>query len=364
MVKVLIIDDDASICRGLKKLIPWQALGFEVVGVAYNGKDGIRLVSELQPEIIISDIKMPLVDGIELSRYVNDNHTNTTVILLSAHDDFEYARQAMAYGVKHYILKPLNREKIDNLIDTLESIKEANAYRQTLYLSELNNDLKEEIEAVFKSGESEQLQAVITREFAKKSGGNDYIQLLCIRFVQALYDSLYHIGLDRLQLERSRDSIINELLALTKPNLMKDMIYQMYDDVMQFGNAETPTDKWAFIDMAKDYIKENYSDIDLSVSMIADHLDLSLNYLSNSFRKVAGINMTVYITDVRFKEAKRLLRDTNLKISSISERVGFSDSRYFSKVFKRYTGMRPSEFRSFYAHFVGGEAGHVQEHED
>ena len=83
----------------MKNGIDWESLGFSVVGTAQNGKEALELIEEYHPDLLISDIKMPFMDGLELSKTIHENYINTKIILFSGWDDFEYARTAISYGV-------------------------------------------------------------------------------------------------------------------------------------------------------------------------------------------------------------------------------------------------------------------------
>lgn len=120
MYRVMIVDDEILARVGIKSLIPWKEHGLEIVGESDNGKKALALAKKLRPDIIITDIKMPVMDGIELVRAVKEEKLDTKFILLSAHDDFELVKQAMKLGVEDYILK-LQMEA-DSLLQVLKSV--------------------------------------------------------------------------------------------------------------------------------------------------------------------------------------------------------------------------------------------------
>ena len=113
---IILADDEQQILYGMKKGIEWEKLGFRVAGVAQNGKEALELMEEVHPDLVISDIKMPFMDGLELAKHIHEDYMNTKVILFSGWDDFEYARLAISYGVSEYIMKPINYEEMQNLL--------------------------------------------------------------------------------------------------------------------------------------------------------------------------------------------------------------------------------------------------------
>lgn len=112
MFKVLIIDDEVIIAKGLQAKTDWKKLGCIVCSIARDGLEGQRLVDELKPDIVISDIIMPGMTGLELSQYIHSNYPSIVTIILTAYDDFKFAQQAIRFGVKEYILKPIDKNEI------------------------------------------------------------------------------------------------------------------------------------------------------------------------------------------------------------------------------------------------------------
>lgn len=121
MYKVLIVDDEASIRKGLGILIRWNDYGFEVGGEAENGSEALDRLKQESFDVLVSDIRMPKMNGLELIQEIDRMALNMRVILISGHRDFEYARSAIEFGVVNYVLKPINQEL---LIKTLLKIKE------------------------------------------------------------------------------------------------------------------------------------------------------------------------------------------------------------------------------------------------
>lgn len=117
---VLIVDDEFRIGMLIKKLIHWSELNMECMEVLDDGEKAVQMVHEKNPDIVITDIRMPRVSGLDLIRIISEeNKTNTHFIVISGYKEFEYAHQALAYGVENYILKPVNEEELN---DSLKKI--------------------------------------------------------------------------------------------------------------------------------------------------------------------------------------------------------------------------------------------------
>ena len=116
MLKVLIVDDEPIVRHGIVQGVEWKAMGCAVVGEASNGEEGLELYSRYQPDIIIADIRMPRMDGIEMLRELRSRNAKAKVILLSAYSDFEYVRSALKLGAVDYLLKPFDLKELEKTI--------------------------------------------------------------------------------------------------------------------------------------------------------------------------------------------------------------------------------------------------------
>ena len=118
--KVILVDDEAEVIDVIEQKIAWNELGFEVVGSATNGVKALELVEKTQPDVVITDIKMPYMDGLELSKRLNDDYRNIHIIIFTGFDEFEYAKEAVHLEIEEYMLKPINS---DELTECLKRVK-------------------------------------------------------------------------------------------------------------------------------------------------------------------------------------------------------------------------------------------------
>ncbi len=126
--RVLLADDEEEIRTGISRKIDWAALGFALVGEAGNGEEALELAEQLRPDVVLTDIKMPFLDGLELCRRLRVSLPGARLVVFSGFDDFEYARQAVSMGVSEYILKPINAPELTRVLETLRD----QLYRQRL----------------------------------------------------------------------------------------------------------------------------------------------------------------------------------------------------------------------------------------
>ena len=142
MLKVLIADDEQLIRSMIRKMIDWEAKGLEIAGTADNGIDVLRLAEEEKPDIIITDIRMPGIDGLEMIRQVMASGIGSEFIIISGYKNFEYAHQALTMGVRHYLLKPIDRTELSATLDRIIAEK-----ARTVQVREEQENLREQKES-------------------------------------------------------------------------------------------------------------------------------------------------------------------------------------------------------------------------
>lgn len=136
---VILADDEPQILDGIYHSMNWEQLGFNVIATALNGKELLELTETLRPDLIISDIKMPFMDGIEVAKILHEKMMHIKIVLFSGWDDFEYAQLAIRYGVSEYVLKPIDFEEMGSLLEKLnkELEKEFKQHRNRERLEEI-----------------------------------------------------------------------------------------------------------------------------------------------------------------------------------------------------------------------------------
>ncbi|BBI33907.1 response regulator transcription factor [Cohnella abietis] len=136
MLKVLLIDDEKWIVKSLKSIVNWKSLGYEIIGEAFNGVEGYEKIKELSPDLVLTDIRMPGMDGLELIRKSNELNRDISFIVTSGYKEFEYARRAIQYGAISYCLKPFDEAEIMEVLDQFSKKQQRN--RAILHMELLN----------------------------------------------------------------------------------------------------------------------------------------------------------------------------------------------------------------------------------
>ena len=126
-LRLMIVDDEPAILAGLCELFPWQNWGYKIVACCENGKKALELIPSCQPDVVLTDIRMPEMDGLAFARILHNEHAQIIIAFLSAYADFEYGRQGLQYGVRDFITKPIHLKEIEGTMQRLHQLAVAHA---------------------------------------------------------------------------------------------------------------------------------------------------------------------------------------------------------------------------------------------
>ena len=357
MLRVFLAEDEVIIREGLRDSIPWAECGFEFVGEASDGETALEMVRKLKPDVVITDIKMPFMDGLTFSKYVSEELPETKIIIISGYDDFEYARRAVELHADRFLLKPITKaDMISALKSTRQRIEEERS-RQVAFLQ--REELEEEslsalelsgfdptvLGSFIESGRAEDIESFVDR-FIRSLHGAEQSML----FKNYLLVSIRINAANALQ----RSGISGELFAGMIPDLplddsgedLKDYLSTVLKNVIALRDSVFRKPGADVVEDALRYINDHYCSEEISLNTAAKAINVSPNYLSAVFSQKMGDSFIEYLTKKRMERAKQYLRETDLRSGEIALAVGYKDPRYFSYVFKRTQGCTPSEYRA------------------
>ena len=533
MFKVFLVEDEIVVREGIRNNIQWEQYGFSYAGDAPDGELALPLIRQIQPDLLITDIKMPFMDGLALSELVRKELPQTKIVIISGYDDFVYAQQAIRMGVEQYLLKPVIKEKMVELLVSLQKKMEAEQ-KQREYLAMFQREAQEyeafsrrrffeqivtgglsvsEITELARSMEIDlnapaynillfslnsagyngstpegytaalaATQDKVTQYFMDRpelllfrwnitthavliKGGleemeprtrdcAEQIQALCelaegeVNWHIAYATPVYRLsalpvcfaeanrilsyrylcpeehllteasiqlgrksggttqssGKQEIDQERVRcflsngtaeevNQFIDQLLhsageeTLPLPMFCRYLTMTVYFATSSYldsigcradtfwppelrprDNVSTPEEARLYarqvllhaiglrdnesrkqqrdlLTQAMEFIDKHYPEETISLDRVAQKVNISPNYFSAMFSQEVGQTFVEYLTGKRIAEAKRMLRQTDMRSSEIAFAIGFRDSHYFSFVFKKVTGITPSEYR-------------------
>lgn len=531
MIKVFLVEDEFVVREGIKKNINWAEHGYEFCGEASDGELAFPMIQKLQPDIVITDIKMPFMDGLALSRLVKSEFPWMEIIILSGYEEFEYAKEGIKIGVAEYLSKPISGNDLLNEVDKLAEkimVKRKEREVQEKFRAEMAENLQQARKNLFQnlvSGEKPVPELLETARKLNLDLSALWYNVVLVKMKSQQHEqleysnSLVEIEEKLLELDNAQNILVfdrnlegkalifkadsrEELLEKQEESLqrMKEL-FLSYEKIMYFGGIGRPVNRLrelpssfenashafahrflmdgnCFLDsneiedgsylakeefdignvdpkqidrekvreflkqgdieeikyftdeffknigsgalnsamfrqylamdayfsviefveglkldrnqiepldiaagtLAKiestqdyiekiitqgitlrdkaasnryrdvvgevcDYIEEHYAEEELSLNLLASHVNFSPNHLSMVFSQQTGQTFIKYLTDFRMNKAKDLLRCTAKRSSEISMEVGYKDPHYFSYLFKKTQGMTPTQYR-------------------
>lgn len=349
MIKIFLVEDEYAIREGIKKSVDWESNGFVLVGEASDGEVALPGILREKPDILITDIRMPFMDGLELSRIVKKELPNIRIIVLSGYDDFNYAREAISIGIEEYILKPVSG---DTLITKLKEIGESiNSLREDIDIKKIDvaGVSGGSLYSFLKQGSASEIDDFVKSYFSGMGPGSmESAVLRQYVLVEALLSSVFFLESTGLGRDESVE-ILGELSDPVKYNesvaRAEEYIKDLLKKVIEYRNGLSNQKYSDVIEKAKKYILDNYQNEDMSLQSVSAHVGVSSNHFSVIFGKETGVNFIDYLTDVRIDKAKDLLVSTSMKTSDVGFEVGYHDPHYFSYIFKKVVGMTPKDYR-------------------
>ena len=350
MIKVFLTEDEYAIRERIKKSIKWEQHGFELVGEAGDGETALPEILKTKPDILLTDISMPFMDGLKLSELVKKQLPDIRIIVISGYDDFNYAKQAISIGVQEYLLKPITS---GNLIDVLKKTSDEiiRQRQEELDISrvDINTISQETILKFLSSGSAADTEKVVDEYFNSMGPGmlesmmlRQYVLVKAVFAVAAFFERL---GLDKEGVSETLGDLANPAPYADSSERAHQYMIELLNTAMEQRGLVSDKGHTEVIEEAKRYIRENYQNEDMSLNSVAAHVNISSNHFSAIFKKETGETFIDYLTAVRIEKAKELLTCTNMKTSDVGFEVGYRDPHYFSSIFKKTVGQPPKEYR-------------------
>ena len=348
MIKVLLVDDESWNRDIVRTFGSWETLGMEIAGEAEDGMEALRLIEQLSPEIVITDMRMPGVDGVRLMNNLHDHFPEIKIVVISGYDDFKYAQNAMRFRALDYLLKPIDPKELNAVLLRC----------------------KQELEKAFREKGSLALDFDVSRSLSSCK------QLIRIHFNELNAEGIVTVlhGM-RVELERNEINkpdmlwqVAQEMLLLLKElmkaNAMDDanlkaemnaeelsssqhttdfLIHQYTENLSQLIHQRKFKNKLN-LEEVRQYIDHHFAE-SVSLDALARAFFVSKEYLSKVFKQEYGQNVTDYILQFRMEKAKEWLADESIPIKTVAELAGYEDVGYFYRVFKKHYGVAPGEMR-------------------
>ncbi|MDR2785044.1 MAG: response regulator [Treponema sp.] len=407
MKKIMIVDDEVIVRLGIRSIVNWEEHGYTVSADASNGEEAMEKIIRRRPDIVLTDLVMPNMDGFELIRRCKDLYPDIRFVVLSSYNDFESVRKAMKLGVKDYIFKLT--ASLEEMIKTLDDVscgiaacpgpmdKVVRENIQALkysFLSRWINRSAPDMEDTASQFAALAPEADLSKpfvilylsidDFEKHTMAGDFKDLQTVKtslenvvreiFNQKAAAFNYKKGdmVVFIALEEGRSGrqvpyeeeffkireYCKRYLGFTVSGTFGPMIANFENTPEVIRNCEDTMDQrtgavelWPYgegrrneIARAKEYIRGHFME-KLTIRDIASSVGMSESYFSHVFKKETGSNVVDYINRNKIEKAAELLENHNLRIADVAAGIGLENPNYFSVLFKKLKGCTPQEYR-------------------
>jgi two-component system response regulator YesN len=360
LYKILAVDDREIFLTELKRLKIWNEKSeFKIVDTASNGKEALELLCRNSYDLVLTDIRMPVVDGLQLLREIQKDKLCSCVVILSEYSEFNYARQGIVLGAFDYIVKPANEETMKELLKRTKMFLDNMGNDENKSLNDTEHLENDNSEWIYPTADEKQIIKKLinkednaiklfseTTENIYKILSNNIIKADIVtkkmyhNIISGVYDNFYWLnGYIDIGFFETTD-YINKDDTGNFIEFYCGKIKYLFEFLKKFY-LETSDE---LIKNICEYILKNHNS-DLKLKVIAEKFYINNTYLSNTFATKTGIRFNDYVTMVKMARAKYLLINTKLKTYEIGYQLGYHDINYFSKLFKKYYGKNPSEYR-------------------
>jgi two-component system response regulator YesN len=397
MWTVMIADDEPKIRRGLKSSIAELRDDMDVVAEAEDGESALALAAEKKPDILLIDIRMPFLNGLELIERLNEVWSDCVVIVVTGHDEFEYAKKALELRVFEYVLKPVSRNQLAGVLERA-GVELGARRKQNRYLGWAREQLERTMPLL-----QERFMRDLVNGRLSRTETDEQAAFLGVRIAERQSMALIHVveGFPHSDLPMERDRRLT-LLAVQGiiAEVMHDLklISSFFDEngdivclaecsndaawgaalgavesrvaetlslalvVAQAGvggGVQGIADTYETLEaevarkngnsgivvQAQNYIDAQYSKPELSLEEVAGAVEISPGYLSRLLKQETGFSFVDYLTRVRINKAVQIMSDPAVKVYEVAEAVGYQSQHYFSRAFKKVFGRPPQSFR-------------------
>ncbi len=386
MYSLLIVDDEETIRRGLTDVCLASDLQFRSVEAAESAVEALSLLEKNPCDILLSDIRMPDMDGLEMVRQAKKIWPDIRVIFLTGYRDFTYAQTALKLGSEDYLVKPVSDEKLLSCLREVVRAMDMDWIKRFQMQQAVGEAADPPDAGEFrKNGEGGRFVLICPDASGARMSEGEIVESLCnmlramLRHICTLMPDMSEPGCICVRLSSFEEGVPWKSIVLKILEEIQSFYYEHLDVKMSVGLAElkdgasfdTLMEQWIRVNggggkygslilldgedakaqesnfavsSIKKLIRE-HPEGDLSLGVLAERFHMNPSYLSRIFHQETGRLLTDYILQVRLERARSLLADTQLRIYEVATQAGFGSAGYFNRVFHKAEGLSPKEYR-------------------
>jgi len=351
MVKLMVVDKCPLQGQAFENILKKYRPNISYVGQAFSGRTGLELAQKKDPNIIFTDILLPEMDGLMMSKKLRELYPQLLIVILTALDDFDLVENALRIGVNDYKLKPISHKGFLTVVDKLNTLinnsnssitqlpQQLPAHQFTLY---------NKIFKTIKTGTNQQIYILTDNIFSElndKTGGElNQMRTQLIKLTAEIVSIEQNNSLNNL-LTIIYKQFLNDIISAQGTECLLTSFNTFIQNASSIYNQNNCHHRFEIISQIQETIETRLNE-NITLESIANEMFFTTSYLSRLFKKHTGRNFSDYLIDRRLERAKLLLLSTNRTVDSIAQEVGYDNANSFRRLFKSKIGISATEYRS------------------
>ncbi len=310
LYRIMLVDDEEEVRKAMIRQMDWEQLGFTVAGDAENGRDALEKLEQLEPDVVMTDIRMPYMDGLALTARIREKYPSVKILIFSGYDDFEYAQQAIKLHVTEYILKPVNSQELAEILQRIRiSLDEEIEQRRNI------NTLRENY-----LGSLPILREMFLNNLVSRTADVDTVVPKLREYGIDILDArkwlaaVIHVE----KMERSEEQVLSqhqELIPISVKKLVEDhlkpycrfAVFDSIEGITVIAAVDQDNTQTGLINLLNDICRESRRFLEVTITVGVGHSCGTLQEISRSYqtavdalgyRAIVGSGKTIYINDV------------------------------------------------------------------
>lgn len=334
MYKLLFVDDEERVLEAIRESVSWEAMNTRVVGWCDNAISALQILINEHVDILITDIKMPVMDGLELVKRAKEMYPPIECVILSGYEEFELAKSAIENGVRGYLLKPCRKEELEEKV--LQCIKfiEKNSCATTYWFGERQKKVEQAYEDLINLKiENSDKDYELVRKTAQNNRNYGVLREAAIMLITQ----------SNVDLQNTR-VLLKELSHFLDSETLIEHIVTILRLVSNDAAIVDP-----IVGRMVSYTNEHYNLPGLTVQYIAEReVHLTPKYIGKRFLKEMNMKYSDYLLKVRMEKAIEFMQNEELTAEVIADRIGLGNNvLYFYRLFRQYTGKTFKAYKDF-----------------
>lgn len=343
MYQVLVVEDEQDILEGIVSLIDFPSYGFDVIKKAQNGAEALKLIEQRPPELLITDIKMPVMDGMELIERVKHSYPDMAIVVLTGYDDFQILKRIVNLNITGYISKitmfedfPEMLKKCQKLVE--KPIEEAN-------LQNTFNQMLWELSNAIEAGNYSHIHYLTDHilDYIFQTNDTPFTDILKKNCNSLLWNIIWKMEylLNNSEQYNELKPVIAGIDSMHNPDEIKVFTQQMISDILKPLTKESGLTNQEQIRLACKYIDSHIFE-KINIQTMADYCCTTESYFSTLFKKHTGVTFSEYTTRKKMEKAHELLQ-SGLNVAQVADMLGYAEIKNFRANFKRHYNINPTQ---------------------